>query len=180
MAANSILKFLYCHQQSAPLAQASPIQAAEDGRVLIADSNPIDLALLNRLTLDWGMKPMAVVSGSEAWAVFQESSREKGRFFAALLNMDMRDRSGLELAKLFHSSATPPARIILMLSSPLQGKDNRDCKLLGITTIVKPVRRKTLYQALGERRTALVEPPTSTFGDAQLSAGRSADPACGR
>jgi len=146
--------------------ETSPIQVPERGRVLIAESNSTNFALLKRLALDWGLQPIAVAGSSESLAAFQEFSRGRSKFFAALLDMDMRDMSGLELAKLLHSSASPPTRIILLLSSPLPAKDNRDCKLLGIMTLLKPVRRESLYQTLfGDRRTSPIEPPASIFAD---------------
>jgi PAS domain S-box-containing protein len=147
--------------------EAGPIEVPERGRVLIAESNSTNFKLLRRLALGWGLQPTAAAGSSESSATFQAFSRGKFKFFAAVMSMDMRDLSGLELAKLLQSSANPPTRIILLLSSPLPVKDNRDCKLLGIMTLLKPVRRESLYQALfGDRRSPLSEPATSIFADA--------------
>jgi len=74
--------------------------------------------------------------GSDAITTFQDSSRSGLRFSCALLDMEMHDVTGLELASFASfSSPTPPARIILMLPSPLDSHSSAECKRLGISTI---------------------------------------------
>ena len=131
--------------------------ASEQRRVLIADDNPVNLALLKRVLLEWGIEPVTAFGGSDALAIFRDYSRRGFTFSTALLDMDMRDQGGLELASLLFSSPIPPAQVILMLRSPLDAERSNECKRLGIFTLLKPVRRLTLHQALGgERRTPLV------------------------
>jgi len=114
---------------------------AEHRRVLIADDNALYLALLKRLLLKWGMEPVAAFGGSDAITT-SRITRESGlRFSCALLDMDMHDVTGLKLASSLLSSPTPPARIILMLPSPLDSHSSAECKRLGISTILKPIRR---------------------------------------
>ena len=52
-------------------------RSAEHGRVLIADSNPVNLALLKSSYAWLGNGTDAAVSGSEAWASFDEFGGEK-------------------------------------------------------------------------------------------------------
>jgi signal transduction histidine kinase len=56
---------------SAPSVEASPTQLPEAGRVLIAEGNSTNLALLKRLTLDWGVKAVVASGGSERWQPFR-------------------------------------------------------------------------------------------------------------
>jgi PAS domain S-box-containing protein len=126
-------------------------------RVLIADDNPVNLALLKRVLLEWGIETVAASGGSDALAIFQDHARRGVTFSTVLLDMDMPDLSGLDFASQLSCSPIPPAQIILMSPSPLDSERSNQCKRLGISTILKPVRRLPLHQALGgERRTPLI------------------------
>jgi PAS domain S-box-containing protein len=126
---------------------------AERPLVLIADDNSTNLALLKRILREAGMEPVAAFGGSDAVTAFQDYSQRGLRFSAALLDMQMKDLGGMELAKLLSSSPSPPVRIILMLPSFLEAAENAECKRLGISTILKPVRRLALREALaGDRK----------------------------
>jgi PAS domain S-box-containing protein len=121
--------------------------------VLIADDNSTNLALLKRILREAGMEPVAAFCGSDAVSAFQDYSQRGLRFSAALLDMQMKDLGGMELAKVLNSSPKPPVRIILMLHSFLEAAENSECKRLGISTILKPVRRLALREALaGDRK----------------------------
>lgn len=139
----------------APVLSTSPPERlfAEHRRVLIADDNALYLALLKRLLLKWGMEPVAAFGGSDAITTFQDYSRSGLRFSCALLDMDMHDVTGLKLASSLLSSPTPPARIILMLPSPLDSHSSAECKRLGISTILKPIRRAAFREALLPEKT---------------------------
>jgi two-component system, sensor histidine kinase and response regulator len=63
----------------------------------------------------------------------------------------MKDLDGLRLATYFSTVAHPPARIILMLEAPLDAERQSQCQAAGIVTILKPIRRKALFEALQER-----------------------------
>ena len=131
--------------------------ASDRSRVLIADDSSVNLALIKRLLLEWGMEPVAAFGGSDAITAFQDYSRSGLRFFCAMLDMDMHDVSGLKLASSLRSSPTPPARIILMLLSPLDNHTSAECKRLGISTILKPIRRAALREALLPERKAAID-----------------------
>ena len=136
-----------------PIFDSPASTAIERPLVLIADDNSTNLALLKRILHEWGIDPVAAFGGYDAVSACQDYSQRGLRFSAALLDMTMKDLGGMALAKVLSSSPNPPARIILMLNSFLEAAENSECKRLGISTILKPVRRLALREALaGDRK----------------------------
>ena len=79
--------------------------------------------------------------------IFREHSQRGVISSAVLLDVDMRDLGGMQLAEI--SLASPGAtQIIMMLRSPLDSERANECKRLGIITIFKPLRRLSLWQVL--------------------------------
>jgi CheY-like chemotaxis protein len=71
------------------------------------------------------------------------------------------------------SSLVPPTQIILMLSSPLDAEGSNECKRLGISTILKPIRRLILQQALvGERHAPATAAPVPVAAGNKASTSR--------
>ncbi len=132
-----------------PLASpARQIPVAERRWVLIADDHAVNLLLLKRLLAGWGMEVISAFGGADAAACFAEYSRRGIRFSCALLDSHMSGVDGFELATSWASSAIAPAQIILMLPAPLSPERTAACKRLGITTLLKPIRRAPLLRAL--------------------------------
>jgi CheY-like chemotaxis protein len=115
--------------------------------VLVTDDNPVNLQMLKRVLLEWGIPSVTALGGSQALDIFREHSLKNVDFSAALLDMDMRDFDGLQLAELI--SASPGGtQIIAMIHSPLDSERAKECKRLGILTILKPLRRLSLWEVL--------------------------------
>ena len=133
-------------------------QLAESRRILVADDHAMSLALLKRILLGWAMDPVTAYGGSDALATFEEYSQRGVNFGYALLDLDMQDLDGLRLASLLLSSPKPPNRIIMMLKAPLDARHSSECQELGIVTILKPIRRASLFEALGRDRSILPGP----------------------
>jgi len=120
-------------------------------RILVADDHPMNLALLKRVLLSWRMDPVTASGGSDALATFEAYQRRAANFSAAILDVGLQDLDGLRLATYFSTVSHPPARIILMLEAPLDGEPRSQCHAAGIVTILKPIRRKALFEALEVR-----------------------------
>jgi PAS domain S-box-containing protein len=145
---------------------------SEHGRVLIADDNAVNLALLKGVLRGWGIDAIAAFGGSDALAAFQDYSRRGARFYAVIVDSGMRDVSGLELATSISISPNPPTKVILMLSAPLQVDGSNACKHFGIETILKPLRRRSLHLALfGETKTPFGEPTAAATENSTTGAG---------
>ena len=127
--------------------------------VLIADDNAVNLKMLKRVLLECGVASVTALGGLEALDIFREHSLRNIIFSAALLDIDMRDLGGLQLARLI--IASPGAtQIIEMLHSPLDNERANECKRLGLFTVLKPLRRLPLRQVLHSQNT--MAPSTST------------------
>jgi PAS domain S-box-containing protein len=119
----------------------------EQHLVLVADDNPVNLKMLKRVLLEWGIPSVTALGGSQSLDIFREHSQKNVDFSAALLDIDMRDFDALQLAELI--SASPGAtQIIAMIHSPLDGERLKECKRLGILTLLKPLRRLPLWEIL--------------------------------
>ena len=119
----------------------------EQRLVLIADDNPTNLKMLKRVLLEWGIPSVTALGGSQALDIFREHSQKNVAFSAALLDIDMQDFDGLQLAELI--SASPGGtQIIATIHSPLDGERAKECKRLAIRTILKPLRRLPLWEVL--------------------------------
>ena len=123
--------------------------------VLVADDNPVNLKMLKRVLLEWGIPSVTALGGSQALDIFREHSSKNVDFSAALLDIDMRDFDSLQLAELI--SASPGGtQIIAMIHSPLDGERAKGCKRLGIRTILKPLRRLPLWEVLHSQNAGLL------------------------
>ena len=123
--------------------------------MLIADDNAVNLKMLKRVLLEWGVASVTALGGLEALDIFREHSLRNIIFSAALLDIDMRDLGGLQLARLI--VASPGAtQIIEMLHSPLDSERANECKRLGLFTILKPLRRLPLRQVLHSQKAMTV------------------------
>jgi CheY-like chemotaxis protein len=130
----------------------------EQRLVLIADDNPVNLKMLKRVLSEWGVASVTALGGFEALDIFRKHSLRNVVFSAALLDIDMRDLGGLQLPKLIAASAAA-TQVIVMLRSPLDSERANECKRLGIFTILKPLRRVALLQALRSQKGL---PPTAS------------------
>ena len=132
-------------------------QFAGSRRILVADDHAMSLALLKRILLGWGMDPVTAHGASDAVAAFQEYSKRGANFDIILLDMEMHEVAGGKLMSMALSSPKRPARFVMMLKAPLDASRSSEFQELGITTILKPIRRASLFEALGGHQGALAE-----------------------
>ena len=152
-----------------PAASSDPVTSAERRRILVADDNPINLALLKRLLNGWGFEPVVAYGGSDALDTFLDHNRRGIKFAGALLDLDMPDRSGTQLAERISGALSEPGQIILMLPTPLDAEQMARCKRLGMATILKPIRRAALRELLlnsaaGRKSSLFLSAGTETNG----------------
>jgi PAS domain S-box-containing protein len=119
----------------------------EQNPVLIADDNAVNLKMLKRVLSEWGIVSVTALGGFEALEIFREHSLRNIIFSAALLDIDMHELDGLQLARLIAASQGA-TRIIEMLHSPLDSERANECKRLGLFTMLKPLRRLPLREVL--------------------------------
>jgi two-component system, sensor histidine kinase and response regulator len=130
---------------------ASPIVYSDlEGKsVLVVDDNEINRELLLRLLPRWGLQPVAAEGGSEALAVFERNLGGGTPFPIILLDQNMPQMDGYEVAAQIRKMAPPAGTAILILSSSPNAADQQRADALGIARrLVKPLRRAVLLEAM--------------------------------
>src|SRR5439155_3418627 len=118
--------------------------------VLVVDDNAVNRRVLHDLLLRWKMKPTIATSGAAALASIADA-RTAGRPFAlVLLDANMPEMDGFEVARRIQESAGLAGATIMMLSSSGQHGETALCRELGIANhLTKPVDQRELLAAIG-------------------------------
>jgi CheY-like chemotaxis protein len=163
--------------QNDRVARRDPDNTAIHGQalVLIADDNAVNLQMLKRVLFEWGVPSVTALGGLQAFDIFREHSQRSVFFSAAVIDLDMQDLDGLELAT-FIAASSGSTRIIGMLHSPLDSERPNECKRLGIFTILKPLRRRGFREARQSEDATTITASTGalpiTVTDETLSSAR--------
>lgn len=145
-------------------------------RALVVDDNATNRAILTRFLHAWGVRSQAVDGAAEAQLALAASVSDGDPFDVVLLDLNMPDVDGFELARRIAADATlAPLQMVLLTSSGLGG-EAQQAREAGIgACLTKPVRQSHLYDCLvtvtGRSGPAAPPPP------AALAGSRSADSA---
>ncbi|MGE0084438.1 MAG: response regulator [Desulfococcaceae bacterium] len=124
----------------------NPDQPCLSGKhVLIADDNEINREILVRQTAAWGMKPEAFPSGAEAL----KSVSSDTHYDLAILDMQMPEMDGLELAEKLHRRKEIENLPLIMMSSAGQMEKESGREEFA-AWLLKPVKSSQLYNTLME------------------------------
>ena len=136
---------------AAPPAQAPPRQVRdlEGMPVLVVDDNATNRRILDEILTTWGMRP-TVVDGGAAGLEAMELAHQSGRPFPlVLLDYQMPDMDGFEVAERIAQRPHLAGATIMMLSSVGQRGDALRCRELGVAAYLsKPVRQSVLLDAI--------------------------------
>ena len=133
---------------SAPLAPA-PATSLDRVRILLVDDNPTNRQILHHQMQNWGLRDESVARGAEALAVLRRAAAAGDPFLLALLDMQMPEMDGLELARLIKADpAIAATRLILLTSTGvrLSPEEQRGAGLE--ECLVKPVKESSLLDCL--------------------------------
>lgn len=119
-------------------------------RVLAVDDNATSRQNLMDLLTSWRMRPMAVASASEALTILKRMTGEDSVFAFSLIDSQMPDGDGIDLAATIREEFSNQAgHMLLLLSSPDRGTELARCDQAGIAaTIAKPVNESELFDTL--------------------------------
>lgn len=113
----------------------------QDKGVLIVDDNQTNRQILKLHFESWGMKPYLVESGQEALQLLADSEIIPE---IAILDMQMPEMDGIQLAKLFKAS-TSLSKIPLILLSSTGDIESIPPRLFAVQ-LSKPIKLKALYE----------------------------------
>jgi len=118
-------------------------------RVLIVDDNATNREILERQTASWGMDYDTAAGGKEGLDKLARARQEQEPFDLVLLDMDMPDMGGLDVAQEIQADpAVAGVRVVMLTSVGVHG-DARAAKERGILAyLTKPIRQSDLYNAL--------------------------------
>ena len=135
---------------SLPSASSSHLDEASlrGARVLVVDDNHTNLRILEIMLRGWGMEPTLVDRGALALPTLARARAEGNPFLLVLLDYQMPDMDGFQVAEQIVHDQDNGATPIMMLSSVGQN-DGVRCRELGLTAyFAKPVRRPLLLDAI--------------------------------
>jgi two-component system sensor histidine kinase/response regulator len=145
----------------APPAQAPPRQVHDLAGmpVLVIDDNATNRRILDEILTVWGMRPTVVDSGVAGLRAMEVAHQAGRPFPLVLLDYQMPDMDGFEVAGRIAQRSDLAGATIMMLSSVGQRGDALRCRELGVAAYLsKPVRQSVLLEAI---LAALARPASS-------------------
>jgi PAS domain S-box-containing protein len=120
-------------------------------RVLLVGHNQVNRELLERLLPRWNMKAVTAASAENALELLKDARSTGAKFCSMVIDRDMLSPGGLGLLEAVRASGVGDMPVILLHSRPLDATERGLCGPLGVTrTMLKPLRRSALYEALEE------------------------------
>src|SRR3954470_25002649 len=118
--------------------------------VLVVDDNAVNRRVLQDLLTRWKMRPTVVDGGAAALRALSEAHERQDPFALILLDANMPDMDGFEVARRIGSTPDLGGATIMMLSSSGQYDESNKCREVGIAThLTKPVDQRDLLSAIG-------------------------------
>ncbi len=118
-----------------------------DVDILVVDDNATNRLILENYLRNWGARSESVESGVQALRAMQRAADQKRPFRLAILDMQMPEMDGIELAQRIKGDASLADTHLLLLSS--LGFPGDEARRAGIeVSLLKPVRQKMLQDAV--------------------------------
>jgi PAS domain S-box-containing protein len=135
-------------QQSGPNDRPTLVPKLEALRALIVDDNATNRLILREQLSSWGMHPDEANGGREALDVMRKAAARGEAYDLAILDLNMPDMDGLELARTIGADRIigGARRFLLSSSGRVAPEDSEGAGLSG--TLTKPVRQSDLFNCL--------------------------------
>ena len=118
-------------------------------RVLIVDDNDTNRRLLTALASSWSMRPVVASGGAEALGALRAAHAWGAPVEVAILDMQMPEMDGLELARRIRDDADLAGTALVMLTSVVRDEDRAVADALGFRVYLrKPFRQAQLRTCL--------------------------------
>jgi signal transduction histidine kinase/CheY-like chemotaxis protein len=142
--------FHFTARLSAGVRQPEPAPVTLAGvPVLVVDDNQINRRYSEKTLRRWRMKPTLVSSGAAAIEALERAARSNDPFMLVLLDANMPDMDGFEVAARIQTMPEASGVVVMMLSSSGAYGDTQRCAALGMSAyMVKPVSPSDLMKAI--------------------------------
>ena len=118
-------------------------------RALIVDDNPTNRLVLEQFLRSWSMTAESASAGPEAMHLAREAKAQGEPFAIALLDLNMPQMDGIELARSLRAEVDGAPRWLVLLTSSSQRGEARKAKDAGVDAyLTKPVRQSQLFDCL--------------------------------
>ncbi|MBI4717714.1 MAG: response regulator [Planctomycetes bacterium] len=97
--------------------RAAEIPTLSDKRLLVVDDNATNRRVLELMLQSWGCRPVLAEGAGEAYALLRKAADDQRPFDVVLLDVQMPDVSGLDVARTVSGDATYGTPKIVLLSS---------------------------------------------------------------
>jgi two-component system, sensor histidine kinase and response regulator len=118
-------------------------------RVLVVDDNETNRKILHHQIISWGMKCDSVEGGQNALKILRSAVERGQRYDLAILDMQMPEMDGIELAQRIKAEPAISSTRLIMLSSIGKRGNAEEARRADIEAyLTKPVKQSQLYDAL--------------------------------
>jgi CheY-like chemotaxis protein/nitrogen-specific signal transduction histidine kinase len=132
-------------------AQVGPSSRTDlrDVRILIADDNHTNRAILHQQIISWGMRNGSVENGPRALELLRAAADRGEPYDLAILDEQMPGMDGLELARQIKAEPAIASVRLVLLTSLEQHREGEELHQAGIAaSLTKPVRQSELFDCL--------------------------------
>jgi CheY-like chemotaxis protein/HPt (histidine-containing phosphotransfer) domain-containing protein len=120
----------------------------DDVPILVVDDNATNLLMLQTQLTSWRMQPTAVDGGLAALTLLRDAAAAGRPYPVAVLDMEMPDIDGLEVARQISADRSLAATRVVMLTSSMSVEASQ-MRQAGVGEwLTKPVRSSVLYDRL--------------------------------
>ncbi len=128
---------------------AVPTTEIRGARILVVDDNATNREVLVTQLLAWGARPDEASAGPAALDALAAARDAGDPFAAAILDMQMPDMDGADLARAIKADATLERTHLVLMTSLGQRGDARRSQEMGFAAyLVKPTRQSDLFNSL--------------------------------
>jgi len=143
--------------ETAPAAGGAGQVTLGGRRFLVVDDNQTNRRILRDMLAAEGIKVVEATSAADGLAALRRAATARSPFDLAILDVQMPDMDGFELATAVRSDPSLTRTNLMVLTSAGQRGDGERCRALGIRGyLTKPMSRADLLEAVG---TVLAVPP---------------------
>ncbi len=135
-------------QRKKPEPELIPLEELDGLRVLTVDDNETNREIIHYQVTSWGMRNTKAKNATEALQFLRQAVEENDPYDLIILDMQMPEMDGIQLARLIKANGEfPDVRIIMLTSIGHQMIEN--IKQAGIEkSLTKPVRQSELYNCI--------------------------------